>query len=146
MTLNRDQIDRHKKVVVQQHGDHVHEEHVVEDINLEYRESVYKVVQFVWLLFGALEGLIAIRMALKLIGANPNSWFTALVYQLSDLFLWPFQNITLNPSFQNFVLEITSVIALLVYALIGWGIVRLIWVIFYRTPTTHVTTVDREQD
>jgi uncharacterized protein YggT (Ycf19 family) len=85
-------------------------------------------------------------MALKLIGANPNSWFTALVYQLSDLFLWPFQNITLNPSFQNFVLEITSVIALLVYALIGWGIVRLIWVIFYRTPTTHVTTVDREQD
>ena len=146
MTLNRDQIDRHKKVVVQQHGDHVHEEHVVEDINLEYRESVYKVVQFAWLLFGALEGLIAIRMALKLIGANPNSWFTALVYQLSDLFLWPFQGITLNPSFGNFVLEITSVIALLVYALVGWGIVRLIWVIFYRTPTTHVTTYDREEE
>jgi uncharacterized membrane protein len=146
MTLNRDQIDRRKKVVVQQHGDHVHEEHVVQDINLEYRESVYKVVQFAWLLFGVLEGLIGVRMVLKLIGANPNSWFAALVYQLSDLFLWPFQNLTINPSFGNFVLEITSVIALLVYALIGWAIVRLIWVIFYRTPTTHVTTVDREED
>lgn len=146
MTLNRDQIDRRKKVVVQQHGEHVHEEHVVEDINLEYRESVYKVVQFVWLLFGGLEGLLAIRMALKLIGANPNSWFTVLVYQLSDLFLWPFQNITLNPSFESFVLEITTIIAMLVYALIGWALVRLIWVLFYRTPTTHVTTYDREED
>ena len=145
MTLDRDQIDRRKKVVVQQHGDHMHEEHVVRDINLEYRESVYKVVQFVWLLFGALEGLIAIRMALKLIGANPNSWFAALVYQLSDLFLWPFQNLTVNPSFGNFVFEITSLIALLVYALIGWGLVRLIWVLFYRRPTTHVTTYDREE-
>src|SRR5215510_7328465 len=140
MTLDKDQIGRRKKVVVHEHDGHVHEEHVVEDINLEYRESVYQVVQFVWLLFGGLEGLLAIRMFLKLIGANPNSWFTALVYRLTDLFLWPFQNITLNPSFQNFVLEITSVIAMLVYALIGWAIVRLIWVLFYRTPTSQVTT------
>ena len=146
MTLNRDQIDRQKKVVVQQHGEHIHEEHVVEDINLEYRESVYKVVQFVWLLFGGLEGLLAIRMALKLIGANPGSWFTAFVYQLSDLFLWPFQNITLNPGFEGFVLEITTIIAMLVYALIGLALVRLIWVLFYRRPTTQVTTYDREED
>jgi uncharacterized protein YggT (Ycf19 family) len=144
MTLDRDEIDRRKKVVVQQHGNHVHEEHVVRDINLEYRESVYKVVQFVWLLFGALEGLIAVRMLLKLIGANPTSWFAALVYQLSDLFLWPFQNLTINPFFGNFVFELTSLIALLVYALIGWGLVRLIWVLFYLRPTTHVTTYDRE--
>lgn len=146
MTLDRDQIDRRKKVVVQQHGDHVHEEHVVRDINLEYRESVYKIVQFVWLLFGGLEGLIGIRMALKLIGANPGNWFAALVYQLSDLFLWPFQNLTVNPAFGNFVLEITSLIALLVYALIGWAITRLIWVIFYRRPSTDVTTYDREEN
>lgn len=146
MALNRDQIGRRKKVTVQQHGDHVHEEHVVENINLEYRETVYQVVQFVWLLFGGLEGLLAIRILLRLIGANPSNWFTTLVYRLSDLFLWPFQNITLNPSFQNFVLEITSIIAMLVYAFIGWAIVRLIWVLFYRSPTSQVTTVDREED
>jgi hypothetical protein len=145
MTLERDPIDRRKKVVVEQHGDHIHEEHVVRDINLEYRESIYKVVQFVWLLFGALEGLIAVRMLLKLIGANPGSWFAALVYQLSDLFLWPFQNLTVNPAFGNFVFELTSLIALLVYALIAWGLVRLIWVLFYRRPTTQVTTYDRDE-
>jgi len=144
MTLDRDQIDRRKKVVVQQTGGHVYEEHIVQNVNLEYREAIYKVTQFIWLLFGALEALIGIRVILMLIGANPGNPFTILVYQLSELFLWPFRNIVANPAFQNHVLEITSIIAMIVYPLIGWAIVRLIWVIFYRSPTSEVTTYDRE--
>lgn len=138
-------VDRRKRVVVQQHGDHVHEEHVVENVNLEYRETVYKISQFIWLLFGGLEALIGIRVILMLIGANPSNWFTAFVYQLSELFLWPFRNLVTNPSFQNLTLEVTSIIAMLVYALLGWIIVRMIWVIFYRSPTSQVTTYDREE-
>ena len=144
MTLDRDQIDRRKKVVVQQTDGHVYEEHVVQNVNLEYREAIYKVTQFIWLLFGALEALIGIRVILMLIGANPGNLFTMLVYQLSDLFLWPFRNIVANPAFQNHVLEITSIIAMIVYPLIGWAIVRLIWVLFYRSPTSEVTTYDRD--
>lgn len=144
MTLDRDQIDRHKRVVVHQDGDHVHEEHVVHNVNLEYREALYKVSQFIWLLFGGIEALIGLRVILMLIGANPANTFTAFVYQLSALFVWPFQNIVANPAFQNLVLEITSIIAMIVYALIGWAIVRLIWVLFYRTPTSQVTTYHRD--
>ncbi len=144
MTLDRDQIARRKRVVVQQTGDHIHEEHVVQDVNLEYREALYKVSQFIWLLFGGLEALIGIRVILLLIGANPGNSFTAFVYQLSELFLWPFRNIVVNPALQNHVLEITSLIAMIVYPLIGWAIVRLIWVLFYRAPTSQVTTYDRE--
>jgi len=138
-------VDQRKKVVVQQYGDHVHEEHVVENVNLEYRESVYKVSQIIWLLFGGLEALIGIRVILMLIGANPGNWFAAFVYQLTQLFLWPFQNLIANPSFQNMTLEVTSIIAMIVYALLGWLIVRMIWVTFYRLPTSQVTTYDREQ-
>jgi len=145
MTLDKDQIARRKRVVVQQAGDHVHEEHIVQDVNLEYREAVYKVTQFIWLLFGGLEALIGIRIILMLIGANPANWFTAFVYQLSELFLWPFRNIVANPAFQNHVLEITSLIAMIVYSLIGWAIVRLVWVLFYRAPTSQVTTYDRDK-
>ena len=145
MSIERDHIARHKRVIVQQQGDHVHEEQVVEDVNLEYRETVYKVAQFVWLLFGALEALIGIRVLLLLIAANPGNGFTAFVYQLSDLFLWPFQNIIANPSFQGHVLEVTSLIAMIVYPLLGWAIVKLIWVIFYRAPTSQVTTYDRDR-
>ena len=139
-------VDRRKRVVVQQHGDHVHEEHVVENVNLEYRESVYKVSQIIWLLFGGLEALIGIRVILMLIGANPANGFTAFVYQLTQLFLWPFQNLIANPTFQNMTLEVTSIIAMIVYALLGWIIVRMIWVVFYRAPTSEVTTYDRQQN
>src|SRR5512134_801952 len=131
MTIDRDQIARRKRVVVQQSGDHIHEEHVVRNVNLEHRETLIKVSQFIWLLFGGLEALIGIRILLLLIGANPGSAFTAFVYQLSDVFLWPFRTIVANPAFQNYVFEITSVIAMIVYAFIGWAIVRLIWVLFY---------------
>jgi hypothetical protein len=144
MTLDRDQIDQREKVVVQQSGGHVHEEHVVQNVNLEYREAIYKVTQFIWLLFGGLEALIGIRAILMLIGANPANTFTAFVYQLSELFLWPFRNIVANPGFQNNVLEITSIIAMIVYALVAWAIVRLVWVLFYRAPTSQVTTYHRE--
>ena len=144
MTLDRDQIAHREKVVVHQAGDHVHEERVVQNVNLEYREAIYKVTQFIWLVFGGLEALIGIRVILLLIGANPANPFTAFVYQLSELFLWPFRGIVGNPAFQNYVLEITSLIAMIVYPLIGWAIVRLIWVLFYRTPSSQVTTYHRE--
>ena len=144
MTLDRDQIDRRKQVVVHQSGDHVHEEQVVQNVNLEYREALHKVSQFIWLIFAGIEALIGIRVILMLIGANPANTFTAFVYQLSELFLWPFRNIVANPAFQNYVLEITSIIAMIVYPLIGWAIVRLIWVLFYRAPTSEVTTYHRE--
>ena len=137
-------VDRRKSVVVQQHGDHVHEQQVVENVNLEYRATVYKITQFIWLLFGGLEALIGIRVILMLIGANTANWFTAFVYQLSDLFLWPFQNLIANPTFQNITLEVTSIIGMIVYALLGWILVRLIWVIFYRAPSSQVTTYDRQ--
>ena len=82
---------------------------------------------------------------LKLIAANPNSWFTSFVYQLSDVFVWPFQNIVANPTFLNSVIEITSMIAILVYAFIAWALVRLIWLVFYRRSTSRVTTYDRDE-
>lgn len=144
MTLDKDQIGRRRRVVVHQSGDHVHEERVVQDVHLEYRDALYRVSQFVWLLFGGLEALIGIRVLLLLIGANPANWFTAFVYQLSDVFLWPFRNIVANPTFQNHVFEVTSLIAMIVYPLIGWAMVRLIWVLFYRPPSSQVTTYDRE--
>jgi YggT family protein len=144
MTLDRDQIAQREEVVVQQTGGHVHEERVVQNVNLEYRETIHRVAQFVWLLFGALEALIGIRVILMLIGANPANPFAALVYQLSELFLWPFRNLIVNPAFGNSVLEITSLIAMIVYPIIGWAIVRLIWLLFYRAPTSQVTTYHRD--
>lgn len=145
MSMNQDQISRHKRVIVNEEGDQIHEEQVVRDVSLERRQDIYKLVQFIWLLVGSLESLIAFRMFLKVIGANPNSWFTWIVYRFTDLFVWPFQNIIANPSFGGHILEITSVIAMFVYLLLGLIAVRLIWLLFYRAPTSRVSVYDRDE-
>jgi branched-subunit amino acid ABC-type transport system permease component len=42
------------------------------------------------------------------------------------------------------VLELSTMVAMVVYALIAWAIERIIWLIFYRPrgPVTQTTTTD----
>jgi uncharacterized protein YggT (Ycf19 family) len=94
--------------------------------------QVKRIVNGVWLLSGILEGLIAIRVLLKLIGANPNSPFASFVYTVTGPFLALFRNLVNNPSYQGGVFELTSLIAMIVYSLATWVVVRLIWLIAYR--------------
>ena len=92
-----------------------------------------------------LEVLLALRFGLKLIGANPASPFAVFIYGLSGLFLFPFAGLTGTPAAGGMVLEFTTLIAMVVYALIGWGVERIIFVIFYRPrgPVTQTTTTDQ---
>jgi len=113
----------------------------------DQRSFIVKLTQLVWLLFGILEALIGLRVVLKLIAANPNSPFAVLVYRLSSLFVWPFSGLTRTPAANGMVLDIPSIIAMLVYALVAWVIVRLIWIVLDRPGPTAVvsqTTVVRE--
>jgi hypothetical protein len=105
----------------------------------------FKVTQIIWLLLGILEVLLALRFGLKLIGANPASPFAVFIYGFTNLFLFPFAGLTGTPAAGGMVLEFTTLIAMVVYALIGWGIERIVWVIFYRPrgPVTQTTTTDQ---
>ena len=107
----------------------------------EYRIFTFKLTQLVWLFFGILETLIALRILLKLIAANPNSPIAALIYAFTDLFLFPFTGLTATPSAGGMVLELSSLFAMVIYGLVAWAIERTIWVIFYRPrgPLVEVT-------
>jgi hypothetical protein len=98
----------------------------------EQRIFSFKLTQLVWLLFGMLEALIALRIGLKLIGANPESPIVALIYTLSFLFLFPFEGLVASPTAGNMVLELSSVFAMLIYGLIAWVVERTVWLILYR--------------
>ena len=106
----------------------------------ERRIFTFKATQLVWLFFGILEAMIALRILLKLIGANAASPIAAFIYGFTELFLKPFAGLTGTPSAGNMVLEISSFIAMVVYALIAWAIERLVWVVFYR-PRGSVVAV-----
>jgi len=107
------------------------------------RVFTWKFTQLVWLLFGMLEALIGLRVILRLIAANPHNPFAILVYNLSAVFVWPFLGLTRTPSENGAVLEISSLIAMFVYALVGWVIVQLVWILIDR-PRTSATVVTRD--
>jgi hypothetical protein len=107
----------------------------------EQRIFSFKATQLVWLLFGILEALIALRIGLKLIGANPESPIVALIYGFTYLFLFPFEGLVGSPGSGHMVLELSSMFAMLIYGLIAWAMERIIWLIFYRPrgPVVAVT-------
>jgi hypothetical protein len=79
-----------------------------------------------------LEALIALRIGLKLIGANPDNPFAAFVYNVSHIFLFPFEGLVGTPAAGGMVLELSSIIAMVVFALLAWALERIVWLIFYR--------------
>ena len=113
----------------------------------EQRIFTFKATQLIWLLFGILEALIALRIGLKLIGANPASPSVALIYGFTTLFLFPFEGLIGSPTAGSSVLELSSLFAMLIYALIAWAMERIVWLIFYRprgpvVGVTETTTSD----
>jgi hypothetical protein len=107
----------------------------------EQRIFSFKVTQLIWLLLGILEALIALRIGLKLIGANPESPIVALIYGFTYLFLFPFEGMTATPAAGGMVLELSSFFAMGIYALIAWAVERIVWLVFYRPrgPVVAVT-------
>jgi len=107
----------------------------------EQRIFTFKASQLIWLGFGVLEVLIALRIGLMLIGANPGSPIVAMIYGITSLFLIPFVGLIGSPTVGGMVLEISSMFAMLVYGLIAWVVERTVWLIFYRPrgPVVGVT-------
>ncbi len=131
-----DEPDRARYIQEVRAPGEVYQRQVVSDRALERYNTVYRVNQIIWLFFIFIEALIGLRVILRLIGANPLAPFTQIVYGASMVFLWPFSGITINPTYGPFTLELSSMIGMIVYLLIGWGVTRLIWVLFYRGSTT----------
>jgi hypothetical protein len=56
---------------------------VLKEPEREQRIFTFKITQLIWLFLGILESLIALRIGLKLISANPESPIVALIYGLT---------------------------------------------------------------
>jgi len=112
----------------------------------EQRILTFKITQLIWLMLGILEALIALRIGLKLIGANPGSPIVALIYGFTYLFLFPFEGMTATPAAGGMVLELSSFFAIVIYALIGWTVERTVWVLFYRPRGSVVTVTETRTD
>ncbi len=134
---------------------HSTEGEYVEEVNYdpyaERRLIIHKVTQWIYLMFGMIEVLLALRFVLRLFGANPAAPFGAFVYGVTAPFLAPFVGLFDIPQFNGSVVEIHSLVAIAVYALISWALVKLVWILFGETRHGHssskrVDTYVRRED
>lgn len=88
--------------------------------------ALYKSTRLVWYIFGAIEALLFFRFILRLLGANEAAAFTQFIYSASAIFVAPFQFVFGTPTAGGAAIELSTVLAMVVYWLIAWGIVKLI--------------------
>lgn len=141
MTHDADRVER---VDVHQHGSTEYVEHVVDDAAAAQRTFTYQVTGVLWLLLGALEALLGLRLILKLLAANPGNPFASLIYTLSDIFVWPFIGLTVTPSAAGIVVEIHTIIAMVVYAVLGWLFISFVRLLLFRRTERSVRVERRE--
>jgi len=109
------------------------------------RQAAMRVTQLVYWIFGLIEGLIAIRFVLKALGANPSAGFAEFIYGMTGILVAPFVGLFGNPQSGGTVLELSSIVALIVYALVAWLLGRLAWILVGETRsavTTRSTSFD----
>ena len=113
----------------------------------EQRLFSFRATQLIWLGLGLLEALLGLRFLLKLVAANADNPFASLLYSVTGAFLAPFAGLTGTPAAGGMVLEVSTLIAMVVYALLAWVLERIVWVMFYRPRTgavnTQTTTTDQ---
>ena len=83
-----------------------------------------RVPQIVYLIAGIIDTLLVIRVVLKLLAANPAAGFTTLIYGATNPFVALFAGVFPNAQSQGNVLDLAALLAIVIYGLLAWGIVR----------------------
>lgn len=95
--------------------------------------TVARIVNIVYFLFGAVLLLLTVRVILQMIGVNAENGFANFIYVLSAPFVALFASLMQNPTLGGTsVLEITTLIAILVWAIVGWLGGRFVWLVMSR--------------
>ena len=83
--------------------------------------------QLIDFIFGLIQGLLVIKIFLDLFGANAATPFVSWVYEICKTLQYPFQNIFPSPVLRGgFLLDISAIVSLLVYAFIGYLVSELV--------------------
>jgi hypothetical protein len=97
-----------------------------------------RAIRIVYLVLGIVEALIGIRVVLKLLAANPDAGFSSFIYSITTPLVACFEGVFPTQQVNGSVLEISSLLAMLVWALVAWVIVRIIEMTRRRQPTPTV--------
>lgn len=111
-------------------GDSVESREVVSerDPDLEAAHNQNVAARVVWFIAGIIIALLALRFLLSLLGANRGNAFANFIYDTSHPFVAPFFGLfsydNINYGVSRF--EVYTLVAIVVYALIAYGLARLL--------------------
>ncbi|MCE9541185.1 YggT family protein [Candidatus Kaiserbacteria bacterium] len=80
--------------------------------------------------FGIISFLLVVRLALIFVGADAQAPFVAWMYSLTGSLVAPFAGSFPTLFIGSFALELSTLFALIGYAIIGWLVMRLISMLF----------------
>ena len=82
--------------------------------------------RLVYYITGVIIALLLLRLLLLLLAANQGNGFVDFIYAVSGFFAAPFFGIfSYTPAYGSSVFEVSTVVAIIIYALLGWGIAKL---------------------
>jgi len=105
----------------------------------------------VGLVFGVIETLLGFRLVFKLMGANPGNDIVSGIYKVTQYIVSPFESIFSKVKTEGIettsVFEPATLIAILIVALIAWGVMKLIRPRSgYRSERTEYTDQDHPEN
>lgn len=96
------------------------------------QEIVQRVTGLIMLGVSLLNSLILTRFLLKLMDANPSNPFAQFVYSTTAPLLTLFHGLVQTVTANGNVFEFSDLVAIAVYAMLGWSTVRLLRILFAR--------------
>jgi hypothetical protein len=120
----------HKRTTVRRTAeDPIVEEQIVEPVTegryVSERRSSYAILFYI---LDVVEGLLALRLLFKLLAANPANGFVNFLYTITAPLVAPFAGIfrSTGVSSAGSILEVGTIIAMIIYALLVYAIVGLL--------------------
>ncbi len=118
----------HKKTTVM----HSDEEPIVHSYIEHDRPEYSNQYAVVYYILNIIEALLLLRLLFRMLGASTASAFTNILYAITNPFVAPFAGVFPLVRTTASVFEWSTIVAMLVYALIAYGIVQLM-----RIASTH---------
>lgn len=92
---------------------------------------------WVWYIVGIINILLLLRIIFHLFGAR-SAGFTDFLYAITGPFVAPFRGIFASPSIEGSYFDTASLVAIVIYALLGWLVVGLINLITRPTDSKKI--------
>ena len=138
-------VDRREETVTNQQPGYSSSERVTRDVAAEQRLNFFQIKRVLYTVLGILQITLGLRFALKLMAANPDSGFSQFIYGITGPFSAPFTGLVATPAAKGSVLEVTTLIAMAVYALLFWIVMRVILIAIDRPSARTLTRSVREE-